>query len=501
MDSYTPNNPEASGQDAVNTPEAAAQQTNAAPQPGGTTAQPVNAAQETPANAAAQQTDAAPQPGETTVQLGGGAVPPQYPVRAPYQWDYRRVNNASAARAPKKRNRGLTVFLVLLGSLVVAVALFFSASGIYRAVTGSPLIGGSSSSALPQAPSSSDSGSLPGASSAPQTSGSMPEIEIEPKPQEPSDVQIGSAMTPKDVYRLCSPSVVGVISYYDLTYTSEAQGSGIVLSEDGYIITNAHVVQGAKSYQVVLSSGEYYSADLVGYDAQTDIAVLRANGASGLTPATFGDSDQLVVGEMVVAIGNPDGLNLATSQTVGYVSALNRPITTESSYTMECIQSDAAINPGSSGGPLINEYGQVIGINSAKLADVDYEGIGFSIPINTALPIVEQLIGYGKVTGRAMLGITTKQSIDSATASYYQIPTGIVIDSFSDGSDLPDKGVRSGDIITQVGGVDVASVGDCSNVLQNYRPGESIEITLYRITNNVTYTGETFTVTVRLIGS
>lgn len=422
------------------------------------------------------------------------------PQAAGYRWDYGEVSSHTRpVMTNKKKNRGLIIFVAIFCSIALIAGGVMTAAGVYRLVTGELLFGSPSSSGA-QAPESSrseQSGQPSGASSG---DGTMPDIVIEDKPKQDNDAKVGDQLTPREIYKLCSPYVVGVLSYYDMTYTSMAQGSGIIMSSDGYIITNAHVVVSAISYQVVMPDGEYHDAQLVGYDNQTDIAVLKIDG-DRFPHAVFGDSDQLEVGELVVAIGNPDGLNLATTQTVGYISALDRLIETESTYTMECIQSDAAINPGSSGGPLINEYGMVVGINSAKLADVDFEGIGFSIPINTALPIVEDLITNGKVTGRAMIGFTTNQAIDAGVASYYGIPTGLVIAGFSDGSDLPAKGVRVGDIVTHINGQAIASLGDCSTELKKYRPGDSVTLSIYRINNSATYSGQSFEVEITLIGS
>ena len=199
------------------------------------------------------------------------------------------------------------------------------------------------------------------------------------------------------------------------------EGSGIIATQDGYIITNAHVVDGADSLKVILYDGSTYEAELVGSDSVTDLAVIKIE-ATNLVPATFGSSEDLKVADQVMAIGNPGGLQFSSSVTVGYISALNRPVTSEDGYTMECIQTDAAINPGNSGGALVNKYGQVIGINSSKIAATGYEGLGFAIPIDTAQPIISSLKEYGYVKDRAVLGITG-QYIDSMTARFYGYPT------------------------------------------------------------------------------
>ena len=186
----------------------------------------------------------------------------------------------------------------------------------------------------------------------------------------------------------------------------------------------------------------------------------------------------------MVAIGNPGGLALASTQTVGYISAVQRTITTELGYTMVCIQADAAINPGNSGGPLINTYGQVVGITSSKLVEEGYEGIGFSIPINTALPILDDLMQHGRVTGRAQLGITVVE-VGSNEANYY--------------SDVGRQGAEVGDIITSIDGWAITSRADCSDILAQHKPGDTVEISLYRASR--TGRGQTFTITVTLLGS
>ena len=196
------------------------------------------------------------------------------------------------------------------------------------------------------------------------------------------------------------PSVVCIQAYsntngYLGTSSETGEGSGIIASSDGYIITNAHVIEGASALKVILSDGTSYEATVVGSDTATDLALIKID-ATGLQAAEFGSSEDLQVGEQVIAIGNPGGIQFNSSVTVGYVSALNRSIT-YNGYDMECIQTDAAINPGNSGGALVNMYGQVIGINSAKITATGYEGLGFAIPINTVQPIINNLKQYGYV--------------------------------------------------------------------------------------------------------
>ena len=276
-------------------------------------------------------------------------------------------------------------------------------------------------------------------------------------------------------------------------------GSGIIIANDGtwlYMVTNAHVVEKAVGIKVVLDNGEEYSASLIGSDTRTDIAVIKIE-AQNLTYADFGNSDQVEEGERVVAIGNPTGMQLAGSTTQGIISALDRAVKSENGYTMRFLQTDAAINPGNSGGPLVNEFGQVIGINSAKYVNEGYEGIGFAIPINDALPIVEQLITNGKVTGRPMLGITG-EPIDSVLSRMYSVPTGVHILSVDPNADIASKNVVPGDIITQVNGTAVASADDISQVLDGFKPGDKVKLTIYRRSNS-SVGGRTFEVSVTLM--
>lgn len=395
-----------------------------------------------------------------------------------YHWDYEDYQGnygQSPARGKKNSNRGLRVFLIMMG----AVVLLVGALCIGAAVWGSR-----------PAPQPDQDPSIGNELE------HLPEIDQQNKPDDsvPEQTEDG-LLTPAGIYKKCAPSVVGIVSYSSTT----AQGSGIILSENGYIITNAHVVSGGEQYEVVLQNGDSYDATLIGADNQSDLALLKMQKPpEGLVAATFGNSDELEVGEMVVAIGNPGGLALASTQTVGYISAVKRTITTELGYTMVCIQADAAINPGNSGGPLINTYGQVVGITSSKLVEEGYEGIGFSIPINTALPILDDLMQHGRVTGRAQLGITVVE-VSSSEASYYGIPMGLQIRSINEDSDVGRQGAEVGDIITSIDGWAITSRTDCSDILAQHQPGDTVEISLYRASR--TGRGQTFTITVTLLGS
>ena len=300
-----------------------------------------------------------------------------------------------------------------------------------------------------------------------------------------------SAMSDQDIAAKLTPSVVCIQNYQvtqnygfmqtdtsDNSVSPASEGSGIIMSEDGYIITNAHVVEGATSLKVMTSDGETYEAQLIGSDTVTDLAVVKID-ATGLTAAEFGSSEDLRVADKVMAIGNPGGHELSSSVTIGYVSALNRAISNNTTgYTMEYIQTDAAINPGNSGGALINEYGQVVGINSAKISATGYEGLGFAIPIDTAQPIISDLIQYGYVKDRAVLGISG-QFIDSMTGRFYGLPQGEYVAQLNS-SEAQASGLQVGDVITAIDGQQLDSESTLRSAILSKKPGDTVTLQVYR---------------------
>jgi len=274
------------------------------------------------------------------------------------------------------------------------------------------------------------------------------------------------------------------------------EGSGILMLEDGgrtYIITCAHVISDGSSFKVTTNDGEEYDAYMVAFDAQTDIGVLYIN-KTGLKIAEFADSTSTVLGEQVVAIGCPGGLEFMNSVTSGFVSALARPISSTIGYNTDCIQIDAAINPGNSGGALFNMQGQVIGVNSSKIAATEYEGIGFAVPSNTAVSTANSLIKSGYVEGRAKLGITYKnittyQNSNSILAAleklgYENAEGTMVINEIAENSDMKNKDVREYDMIVAVNGETMTSTDIITSVLSNSKPGDTIKLTIARIENN-----------------
>ena len=279
--------------------------------------------------------------------------------------------------------------------------------------------------------------------------------------------------------------------------TQVGSGSGIVMTKDGYIITNWHVVTDTdtgKQYDevdVTLHNGKVYkNAKVIGADQSTDLAVIKVE-ATDLTPAEFGDSSKMVLGARVIALGNAGGLQWSATQ--GIISGLARDVYEDTGYSIKCLQTDAAINPGNSGGPLINNQGQVIGINSAKIASTDVEGLGFSIPINEAKTIIDDLTKYGYVKGRVQLGITGY----SVNSNGYH---GFVIQSINSDSVLKNTNAAVGDLITAIDGTDISGYGDLRAALAKHSVGDEVQLSILRLDNR---SGEktTFTVTCKLAES
>ncbi|MBR2503280.1 MAG: trypsin-like peptidase domain-containing protein [Oscillospiraceae bacterium] len=294
------------------------------------------------------------------------------------------------------------------------------------------------------------------------------------------------------IYEKVNPSVVSITVYSNQSIAALGSGTGIVMSADGYIITNAHVVNGGTSVNVTFSDETDANGTIIGMDTTTDLAVVKVD-RTDLTPAEFGDSSALKVGERIVAIGNAGGLS--STMTQGIVSGLDRDLG-EGARSLKLIQVDAAINPGNSGGPLINRFGQVIGINSSKIASVDYEGIGFSIPINEAKPILESIISHGYVTGRAVLGVSVVE-LNSSNGPINGLPSeGVCIMEFTADSDLPGQGVQLRDVIVEANGVDIVTTDDLLTELDKYSPGDTFNLVVYRAT-----TRKTYSVDVKLIES
>ena len=295
----------------------------------------------------------------------------------------------------------------------------------------------------------------------------------------------GDLMNPSQVYAANVNSVVAISStvqsnsFYGTT-EGTATGSGFILTEDGYVITNHHVVDGATSVAVITHDNTEYPATIVGSDANNDIAVLKVD-ATGLPFVTVGSSDKLIIGDMVVAIGNPLG-ELTSTQTVGYVSGKDRDVTTDGSI-MSMIQTDAAINSGNSGGPLFNMYGEVVGVTTAKYSGTSgsgatIEGIGFAIPIDDVMGIISDLIDYGYVTG-AYLGVTVSNT-DEESAAMFGLPIGAYVMSVEKGGSADRAGIQPKDIITDLGGHEVKGITTLTRALRSFKAGDTTTVTIIR---------------------
>lgn len=284
-------------------------------------------------------------------------------------------------------------------------------------------------------------------------------------------------------------SVVGVTvrsvsnTVFGGTSTSDSEGSGIIYTADGYIVTNYHVIENAisnqsisKVYVTLPNSDEEIEASIIGVDSVTDIAVIKIQ-KEGLSAATFDDSNNLKVGELVVAIGNPLGRELAGSITVGYVSALNRTLTSNG-RTYKLLQTDAAINPGNSGGALVSSSGKVIGINTVKIGATDVEGIGFAIPSNIAKPIVDELIKNGKIV-RPYIGISGI-SLDDNMAKRYNLVKGVYVAKIESSSAAYNSGIKVGDVIVKIDDKEITTIEELNQIKNSKNVGDTVKITVYR---------------------
>lgn len=298
------------------------------------------------------------------------------------------------------------------------------------------------------------------------------------------------------------PSIVGIEVTYNVktnsmfsmfgygnnsqSSTATASGSGIIISEDGYILTNNHVVASssestyyelseATSVKVSLSNGETHDAKIIGKDSQTDLAVLKID-AKNLTAAEFANSDDVKIGEFAMAVGNP--LDLGTTITCGVVSATNRKVTDDDGNTYTCIQTDAAINSGNSGGALVNSKGQVIGINTMKVSSTGVEGIGFAIPISSTLDVIEQLETYNKVI-RPYIGITGRD-LDENTAKSHDLVAGVYVYSVEQYSAAEKAGIKVGDVIVKADGQDIKSMDELNKLKNSHSVGDKMTLTIYR---------------------
>lgn len=400
---------------------------------------------------------------------------------------------APAPKPPKKKNKALKV-VIIVAIVVVAVSIF----GIAAA-----MVGNNSSSGSSESTTQSDSAdSTKGGAKINDSKG-----DVATKDNNGNLTVAGVAEKTIDSCVLISV-YSEQNSYYDFynfgqsqdsgsdEQTLSGEGSGVIMSENGgttYIMTAAHVISDGSTFKVTTNDGKTYDATIVGYDSQTDIGVLSIK-ASGLQVAEFANSDDIVVGEQAVVIGCPGGSKFMNSVTTGIVSALDRPVSSSIGYDNECIQTDAAINPGNSGGALFNMSGQVIGINSSKIASTDYEGMGFAVPSNTAVKTANSLIKNGYVAGRAKLGITYNTITNASNASailaaleqkgFKDAEGTMIIGEVDSESDLANKDVKQYDMIVAINGKTMTSTDVLTNILSKSSPGDTVTLTIARIENN-----------------
>ncbi len=290
-----------------------------------------------------------------------------------------------------------------------------------------------------------------------------------------------SAQNIPDVYDKASPAVVSILcAQQNGSYMQSAMssGSGIIIHKDGYVATNNHVVEGASAITVQTIAGQSFKANIVGTDARTDLAVLKVETKEALPYAVLGDSSEIRVGDMALAIGNPLREELAGTLTVGYISAINRSMVIDGKQ-MTMLQTDAAINPGNSGGALLNMKGEVIGINTAKSTGYDVEGLGFAIPINEAKPILESIIEHGYVTGRPVIGIGGID-VTEAIAKANDLPMGVYVKTVSEFSAAERAGIKTGDVIVEFDGKKVKSIDDINEIKNAHKVGDTLSVKLIR---------------------
>lgn len=308
-------------------------------------------------------------------------------------------------------------------------------------------------------------------------------LKLEDKPKDANDKKY----TSETAYNKVADSVVGIVCYSDEITSVEdcsSQGSGIIISSDGYVLTNSHVINNSKTdylIQIVTADGKEYTAGVVGFDSRTDIAVLKMDNAKNLKPATFGDSSKIELGEDIIAVGNPGGLDYQNSITKGIVSAVDRELSSTS--LVKYIQTDAAINPGNSGGPVVNLYGQVIGVATSKIVSEQYEGMGFAIPSQTVKEILDELIKNGYVSGRVKIGISGT-NVTASMASQYGVPQGILVAEIIEDGPCDGTALREDDIIIEADGTEIKTFSDIYEVLEKHKASDKIKLKYYRASDD-----------------
>lgn len=397
------------------------------------------------------------------------SIPEQPPHSTSAINEYSYIPQRNFSNIPPKKNKPTKKILAFVVAFVCVGTLIGTGFLGYSLITGNKLTENDAESQ-----SIVDNSSTIDNSDTQQTNPATVNREI------PTLVQLASlenALSIPEIVKKVSPSVVGISCSMS---GGTATGTGFIISKDGYIVTNAHVVNGANAIKVVLSEtykSEEMTAELIGIDTQTDIAVLKIN-KTDLQIVELGKSSDLVVGELAISIGNPLGFELSGTVTAGIISALDRTLTIED-REMNLIQTDASINSGNSGGPLINSYGQVVGMTSAKVASSYGEGLGFAIPIDEVLPIVKDLIAHGYVKGRPIIGLSG-ETISDVYAQFYDIPQGFIVRTVNPGSPAEKAGIVVGDIVIGIEGKLINSIAEFNEVKAKYKAGDTITISLYR---------------------
>jgi len=403
------------------------------------------------ANTAGTYSDPAPaRPSETSTGNGGTTPPPAGPEP-----------QAEASKPPKKRRKRSGGRIVRSAAALVLAAAMGFAGGFVGA-----RVGNAGNKVVIQQVERTDSSAASGTAVS------------------------SSGMTTSQVSEMVSPSVVVITteqvvysqwSWYGQNQVESGAGSGVIISSDGYILTCAHVVSGASQITVTIGDTDY-TATVVGEDDTSDVAVLKID-ATGLTPATVGDSDSLSVGDSVLAVGNPLG-ELGGTVTSGIVSALNRSVTiqgTSSTNTMSLIQMDASVSPGNSGGGLFNMNGELIGLVNAKSSSSDAEGLGFAIPINDAIQVAQDLLENGYVSGRPYMGITYIAVTDAQTAAQFNVNAyGVYVVDVVQGGPADKAGLKVGNRIVSIDGTEIAQKDDLGTLMQQHTAGDTLSITVAR---------------------
>ncbi len=407
-----------------------------------------------------------------------------YPYRSAYPYMQNDApypyKNSTETQTPKKR--GGAIFIAILALILVGVICLLGSAWLKTARKAVAQNGATQGNS--------------GRVAEPIENVDKATTEASPK----SEPLSGGAKVPSEIYQSILPSSVGILVYDNSSKNLSSEGSGVIFAEDNdgkytYIITCAHVISGkSQSLVVQLYDEKEYTAEVVGYDLRTDIGVVRME-ASGLKTLAIGDSASLSVGDTVYAIGNPGGTEFANTFTNGMVTALARPVASSTSgYTMECIQHNAAINPGNSGGALVNEYGQLIGINSMKIIASDYEGMGFAVPSSVFVDVVNSIIENGYVPNRPKIGISyLKATAEQAYAMFVAIkglPGGsIIVASIAEDSDFYGK-LKKGDLITAINGQDLNTTANIAAQIEEMNVGDKLTLHVVRI--NTDYSFEEF---------